>query len=162
LLKTGNADGAVHALAAGLRFSRDVGNGGSLFATLVAKSLLTDHLRAITGALHLERLSAGQRLELQTAVNRLGQGLDWSAAAKHEFEALRGNYAGSSQTAAALNRITDAYVAALGDEPNIAAVNQALESAPKDLANTIPNIESVLKQKQDLTEMIHRTRSVLQ
>jgi hypothetical protein len=32
LLKTGDKDGAVRALAAGLRFSHDVGNGGSLFA----------------------------------------------------------------------------------------------------------------------------------
>jgi hypothetical protein len=29
LFKTGNKDGAVRALAAGLRFSHDVGNGGS-------------------------------------------------------------------------------------------------------------------------------------
>jgi hypothetical protein len=40
LLKTGKKDEAVRALAAGLRFSHDVGNGGSLFATLIAKDLL--------------------------------------------------------------------------------------------------------------------------
>src|SRR5580658_3130348 len=65
LLKTGNKSSAVRALAAGLRFSHDVGNGGSLFATLVAKDLLTSHLRAVSGALRLEQLSASQRLQLQ-------------------------------------------------------------------------------------------------
>jgi hypothetical protein len=162
LLKTKNIDGAVHALTAGIRFSHDVGNGGSLFATIVSKSLLTDHLRAITGALRLEHLNAGQRSQLQTAVAGLGQGLDWSSAAKRDLEALRRNHTGSSQMSAALSRITDAYVAALSDESNVPAVNQALESAPKDLANLIPNIGSVLKQKQDLIETIRRTRSVLQ
>src|SRR5947208_3013161 len=68
LFKTGNKDGAVRALAAGLRFSQDVGNGGSLFATLIAKDLLVNHLRAVTGAIHLEQLSANQRSQLQAAV----------------------------------------------------------------------------------------------
>jgi hypothetical protein len=43
----GNKDGGVRTLAAGLRFSHDVGNGGSLFATLIAKDLLVNHLRAV-------------------------------------------------------------------------------------------------------------------
>lgn len=34
----GDKDGGVRALAAGLRFSHDVANGGSLFATLIAKT----------------------------------------------------------------------------------------------------------------------------
>ena len=95
LLKTGNKDGAVRALVAGLRFSHDVGNGGSLFATLIAKDLLMNHLRAVAGALRLEQLSAGQRSQLQTAVARVGEGLDWSMAAKRDLEALRGDYAGT-------------------------------------------------------------------
>ena len=74
LLKNGNKDGAVRALAAGLRFSHDVGNGGSLFATLIAKDLLVNHLKALAGALRLEQLSATQRAQLQTAVTRLGNG----------------------------------------------------------------------------------------
>ena len=38
LFKTGNKEEAVHALGAGLRFSHDVGNGGSLLATTIAGS----------------------------------------------------------------------------------------------------------------------------
>src|SRR2546429_6402367 len=37
-------DAAVHALAVGVLFSHDVANGGTLFATLVAKNLLVTHL----------------------------------------------------------------------------------------------------------------------
>src|SRR5947207_1145312 len=46
LFMAGNKDGGVRTLAAGLRFSHDVGNGGSLFATLIAKDLLVTHFRA--------------------------------------------------------------------------------------------------------------------
>jgi len=42
LFIAGNKDGGVRTFAAGLRFSHDVGNGGSLFATLIAKDLLVN------------------------------------------------------------------------------------------------------------------------
>lgn len=90
MLKADNKDEAVNALIAGLRFSHDVGNGGSLFATLIAKTLLTSLLRAIAGALQLEQLSASERSRLQTAVTRLGEGFDWPAAAKRDLETLQG------------------------------------------------------------------------
>ncbi|MGA9897488.1 MAG: hypothetical protein WBQ09_05250 [Terriglobales bacterium] len=162
LLKTGNKDGAVRALAAGLRFSHDVGNGGSLFATLIAKDLLTSHLRAVAGALRLEQLSAGQRSQLQTAVARVGEGLDWSMAAKRDFEALRGDYAGNSQTSAALTRVISSYVAALNDESKLPALDQAVQGAPQELANVIPNAKRVLEQKQDLNNTLLQTRALLQ
>jgi hypothetical protein len=162
LLKTGNKDGAVRALAAGLRFSHDVGNGGSLFATLIAKDLLTSHLRAVAGALRLEQLSAGQRSQLQTAVARVGGGLDWSMAAKRDLEALRGDYAGNSQTSAALTRIISSYVAALNDESKLPALDQAVQGAPQELANVIPNAKRVLEQKQDLNNTLLQTRALLQ
>jgi hypothetical protein len=161
LLKTGNKDGAVRALAAGLRFSHDVGNGGSLFATLIAKDLLTSHLRAVAGALRLEQLSAGQRSQLQTAVARVGEGLDWSMAAKRDLEALRGDYAGNSQTSAALTRISFSYVAALNDESKLPALDQAVQGA-QELANVIPNAKRVLEQKQDLNNTLLETRALLQ
>ena len=161
LLKTGNKDGAVRALAAGLRFSHDVGNGGSLFATLIAKDLLTSHLRAVAGALRLEQLSAGQRSQLQTAVARVGEGLDWSMAAKRDLEALRGDYAGNSQTSAALTRISFSYVAALNDESKLPALDQAVQGA-QELANVIPNAKRVLEQKQDLKNTLLQTRAALQ
>jgi hypothetical protein len=162
LLKTGNKDGAVRALAAGLRFSHDVGNGGSLFATLIAKDLLTSHLRAVAGALRLEQLSASQRSQLQTAVARVGEGLDWPMAAKRDLEALRGDYAGNSQTSAALTRIISSYLTALNDESKLPALDQAVQGAPQELANMIPNAKRVLEQKQDLNNTLLQTRAVLQ
>ena len=162
LLKTGNKDGAVRALAAGLRFSHDVGNGGSLFATLIAKDLLTNHLRAVADALRLEQLSAGQRSQLQTAVARVEQGLDWRMAAKRDLEALRGDYAGNSQASAVLTRIISLYVAALSDESKLPALDQAVQGAPQELANVIPNAKRVLVQKQDLNNTLLQTRAVLQ
>lgn len=162
LLKTGNKDGAVRALVAGLRFSHDVGNGGSLFATLIAKDLLMNHLRAVAGALRLEQLSAGQRSQLQTAVARVGEGLDWSMAAKRDLEALRGDYAGNSQTSAALTRIISSYVAALNDESKLPALDQSVQGAPQELANVIPNAKRVLEQKQDLSNTLLQTRALLQ
>ena len=162
LLKTGNKDRAVRALAAGLRFSHDVGNGGSLFATLIAKDLLTSHLRAIAGALRLEQLSTGQRSQLQTAVARVGEGLDWPMASKRDLEALRGEYVGNSQASAALTRIIASYVAALDDESKLPALDQAVQSAPRELADVIPNAKRVLEQKQDLDNTLLQTRTALQ
>ncbi len=162
LLKTGNKDGAIRALAAGLRFSHDVGNGGSLFATLIAKDLLVNHLKALAAAFHLEQLSPTQRSQLQTAVTRLGEGLDWQMAAKRDLEALRRDYARDSQTSAALNRIISLYVASLNDASKLSTLNQAVEEAPKELANVIPNAKRVLEQKQDLNDTLIQTRSLLQ
>src|SRR5215475_11214880 len=51
LYHSGNRDAAIRALAAGLRFSHDVGRGGPLFATLVAKDLLVTHLMAVNAGL---------------------------------------------------------------------------------------------------------------
>jgi hypothetical protein len=162
LLKTGDKDGAIRALATGLRFSHDVGNGGSLFATLIAKDLLMSYLRAVAGALRLEQLSANQRSQLQAAVTPVGEGLDWPTAAKRDLEALRGDYAGNSQTSATLTRIISSYVAALNDESKLPALNQAVEGAPQELANVIPNAKRVLEQKQDLNNTLLQTRALLQ
>jgi hypothetical protein len=161
-LKTGNKDGAVRSLSAGLRFSHDVGNGGSLFATLVAKDLMTSHLRAIADSLRLEQLSASQRSQLQTAVAGVGAGLDWPTASKRDLEALRGDFAGNAQTSAALTRIISAYVAAISDESKLPALDQSLEGAPQELANVIPNAKRVLEQERDLNNTLQQVRSLLQ
>ena len=161
LFKTGHKEEAVHALGAGLRFSHDVGNGGTLLATLIAKSLLVSHLKAITGALRSEQLSSAQHWELQSAVTR-AEGLDWPMAAKRDLEALRQYYVGNSQTTTALNRIIPSYVAVLNDKLKLSALNQALEGAPQELAKLIPNAKQVLEQKQDLDKILQQTRSVLQ
>jgi hypothetical protein len=162
LLKTGNKDGAVGALAAGLRFSHDVGNGGSLFANLVAKDLLTSHLRAVSDALHLEQLSSSQRSQLQTAVTRVGEGVDWVAAAKRDLEALRGDYARNPRASMALNRIISSYIAALNDGSKLPVLDHAVEDAPRELADLIPNARRMLEQKQDLSNTLLQTRALLQ
>jgi hypothetical protein len=162
LLKTGNKDGAVRALAAGLRFSHDVANGGSLFGTLIAKDLLVSHLKAIAGALHLEQVSATQRSQLQTAIARVAEGLDWSMAAKRDLEALHADYAGNSQASSALTRIISSYVDAMNDDSRLPALNQAIEGAPRAVADVIPNAKRVLEQKQDLNNTLLQIRSLLQ
>ena len=162
LLKTGDRDGAVRALAAGLRFSRDVGKGGSLFANLVAKDLLTNHLRAVSSALHLEQLSTNQRSQLQTAVMRVGNGVDWVAAAKRDLEALRGDYARDPRLSGALNQIISSYVAVLNDGSKLPALDRAVEDAPQELAGLIPNARRMLEQKQELSNILLQTRALLQ
>jgi hypothetical protein len=162
LFIAGNKDGGVRTLAAGLRFSQDVGNGGSLFATLMAKDLLVNHLRAVADVLHLEQLSAAQRARLQEAVRRLGKGLDWRTAAKLDLEGLRGQYAGDSVTSTALTRIISSYVAVLEDQSKLPTLDEAIHSAPQQLANLIPNAKRVLEQKQDLNNRLLQTRSLLQ
>jgi hypothetical protein len=161
LFIAGNKDGGVRTLAAGLRFSHDVGNGGSLFATLMAKDLLVNHLRAVADVLHLEQLSTAQRARLQEAVRRLGEGLDWRTAAKLDLEGLRGQYAGDSVTSTALTRIISSYVAVLDNQSKLPALDEAIHSAPQQLANLIPNAKRVLEQKQDLNNRLLQTRSLL-
>ncbi len=162
LLNSGDTEGVVHALVAGLRFSHDVGNGGSLFATTVANRLLKDHLRAIADVVRLGRLTADQNSRLRKAVAELSQGLDWSSAMKRDLELLSRDYAQNPQGAAALNRIKTIYIAAVSDQSNWVSAEQAIKAAPKDLANVIPNLGGVLKQKQDLLHAISQTRAALQ
>jgi len=168
LFIAGNKDGGVRTLAAGLRFSQHVANGGSLFATLVAKALLVNHLRAVAAAVHLEAdplrgpLSAAQRAQLQEAVARLGEGLDWRTAARRDLESLRGHYAGDSQASAALTRIVSSYLAVLDDQSKLPVLDEAIRSAPQQLASLIPNARRVLEQKQDLNNRLLQTRSLLQ
>lgn len=162
LYHSGDKDGAVHALAAGLRFSHDVANGGSLFATLVAKDLLVTHLIATMDGLRMGKLSASQRSELQNAVAALGDGLDWSSAAKRDVEALRAHYAAEPRASAALDRIVGSYSAYLKDPSKLSMLTQAINSAPAELASLIPNPQRVLEQKKDLSDKLAQARGLLQ
>jgi hypothetical protein len=161
LYHTGNKDGAVRALAVGLRFSRDVGSGGSLFATLIAKDLLVTHLMAVNAALRMGQLSAPQRSRLQNAVIELGDGLDWSAAAKRDLESLREHYATDAVSSAVLTRIISSYVAVLNDPSQMSMLTDVTHSAPQQLADLIPNATRVLEQKRDLSNRLLQTRSLL-
>jgi hypothetical protein len=161
LYHTGNKDGAVRALAVGLRFSRDVGSGGSLFATLIAKDLLVTHLMAVNAALRMGQLSAPQRSRLQNAVIELGDGVDWSAAAKRDLESLREHYATDAVSSAVLTRIISSYVAVLNDPSQMSMLTDVTHSAPQQLADLIPNATRVLEQKRDLSNRLLQTRSLL-
>ena len=101
-------DGAVRTLAAGLRFSHDVANGGTLFAAISAKTLLVAHLRVVQFALQGSALSVAQRSTLQKAVALLGSdGLDWQSAVKRELEIPLGLDAKAS---AAVGQIVPVFV----------------------------------------------------
>jgi len=162
LYHSGDKDGAVRALAAGLRFSHDVANGGSLFATLVAKDLLVTHLIATADGLRMGTLSTSQRSELQNAVSALGDGLDWASAARRDLEALRTHSAADPRTSAALDRIVGSYSAFLKDQSKLPTLTDAIVSAPPELANLIPNPKRVLEQKQDLADKLSQARALLQ
>lgn len=157
---SGNADGAIRTLAAGLRFSHDVSNGGSLFATLVAKDLLVTHLIAVGDGFRMGQLSASQKSQLQNAVAALGDGLDWSEAAKRDLDALHTRYGNDPQAAEALSRISTSYVAFLNDPSKLANLSEAISSAPAELASVIPNPKRVLEQKQELAGRLLQTRAL--
>jgi hypothetical protein len=163
LLIAGDKDGAVSAIKAGLRFSQDVAHGGSLFATVAAKSLLATHLRAITFVQHTQELSAAQRSVLQKAVTQLGpDALDWPSAAKRDLESLQGRFSNAPQASAALTRIISSYVAVLNVPSKLPTVKEAIGSAPQPVADLIPNPKRVLEEKQDLSNQLAQTRALLQ
>lgn len=162
LFHSGDKEGAIRTVAAGLRFSHDVANGGSLFATLVAKELLMTHLTAIGDAVHMGQLSASERSLLQNAVAGLGDGLDWPAAARRDLEALRSSVSGGGLSSAALSRIESSYSAFLRDDSNLPSFTNAMNQAPPELARLIPNPKKVAEQKQELTDKLQQTRRILQ
>ncbi len=163
LLVNGEKDGAVRALASGLRFSQDVANGGSLFSAVISKDLLVLHLRAVAFALDKGQPSAAQRLQLQKAVTQLGtNALDWQTATKRDLDILRKHYSGDPQAAAAVMRIASKYIAALGDPSLLPALKEVVDGAPSQIGNMVPNPGRVLEQKQDLSNNLQRTRSLLQ
>jgi hypothetical protein len=162
LYHSGNKDGAIGALAAGLRFSDDLAKGGSLFATLAAKDLLVTHLTAAGDALHMGQLSTAQRSRLQKAVAALGDGLDWSAAAKRDLDALGAHYSGDSRVSLALSRVVSSYTAFLKGESDLPNLMDAINHAPPELAQLIPSPKRVEEQKQELSDKIQQTRMLLQ
>jgi hypothetical protein len=155
LVQVGEKDRAVPTLAAGLRFSRDTANGGTLFATLVAKTLLIQHLRAVEFVLRMPGLSSGLRAELRRTVVQLGDGLDWQVAMKRELELLNRM---SAESPAALTRIIPAYISALNNAAELPALQKMISSAPAPLPGVIPNPKRVIEEKQALTEKLRQIR----
>lgn len=159
LLQIRKTDEAVRALVAGVRFSRDVANGGTLFATLVAKNLLAANLRTIDFALHVEQLSEAQREQLQKALASVGPaGLDWQSALKREFSIKHDLDAPSSS---ALGKISAMYVAALNNPSELPRLKQMIASAPQPVQQILPNPERVIKEKEDLAGALSKVRAGL-
>jgi hypothetical protein len=155
LLIAGDKDAAVHALAAGLRFSHDVANGGTLFATLIAKDLLTTHFRAIEFALHVGQLSPGQKLDLQKTVDESKQvQLDWGTAIKRELAILR------PEQRATLDRLAQTYAAALDEPSEVPQLEQLITNLPEPLRGHIPNPKRVIEEKQDLSTKLQQVRAM--
>jgi hypothetical protein len=147
-------------LVAGLRFSHDVANGGTLFAALSAKSLLVAHLRAVQFAVQMEGLSAAQRLMLRKAVAQLGpDGLDWQSAVKQELEIPLGLDAKAS---AVMAQIVPIYVSALSNPSILPKLQKMRAAGPQPLPDIIPNPKRVIEERQDLIDKLQQTRAKLQ
>ena len=159
----GDSEGAVRALIAGLRFSHDVANDGTLFATEAAAHLLMDHLPMIPNIVHAG-ISPDERLALQKAVARLGPaGLDWQGAVKRELGLYRGtDHALNPQSRAALSQIAPLFVAAMSDHSVLPRLQKMIASAPVDLRNLMPNPERVLASEQSLQNHLAEARGLLQ
>jgi len=167
----GDKDGAVRALAAGVRFSHDVANGGGLFSAVAAQNLLASDLRVMAFFAHNLELSAAERSTLKRVLAPLPpDGLDWQSAVKREFAVLRmpasARAEGSSQldpeAQADLGEIASTYVAMLGNPALLPEVQQKIASAPPPVPDMIPNPSRVLQAKHSLAQSIAQVNSLLQ
>lgn len=159
----GDTQGAVRSMVAGLRFSHDVANGGSLFATEAAAILLMAHLPMIPNIVHAG-ISPAQRLALQKAVTQLGPaGLDWQGAVKRELDLYEGADHGLSAPAlAALAQITPLYVGAMNDPSVLPRLQSMIANAPFDLRKFMPNPQRVVDAKQSLENHLAEARGLLE
>lgn len=161
LLITRDNEGAVHALAAGLRFAHDVANDGTLFAALASRSLLVSHFGLINFMNQNHSLSGRQKALLQKAVAQIGDGVEWQAAVKREM-ALLPAAVKDAQSSAALAAITPLYVKAVENPGVLSDLQQKIAAAPQALQQIIPNPARVLEAKQDLDAKLQQLRSALQ
>lgn len=160
LLINHDNDGAVRTLAAGLRFSHDVANGGTLFAAISAKTLLVAHLRAVQFALQVGGLSVAQRSMLQKAVAQLGSdGLDWQSAVKRELEMPLGL---DAKATAAVGQIVPVFVSALKNPSVLPRLEEMRAAGPQPLPEIIPNPRRVIEERQELIDKLQQTRLKLQ
>jgi hypothetical protein len=162
LLIAGDKEGAVQTVAAGLRFSHDVANDGTLFATISSKSLLVAHLSIITFAAHSQGLSGAQRSLLQDTLAQFGRdGLDWRAAMKREL-ALLPPAGADPESLSAMARITPAYLKIFDNPASLPELQRTLAAAPRSLQELVPNPKRVLEYRQDLSDKLQQTRALLQ
>jgi hypothetical protein len=159
LLTNHDSDHAVRTLVAGLRFSHDVGNGGTLFATISAKTLLVAHLRVVQVALQGRALTATQRSMLQKAVAQLGSdGLNWQSAVKRELEIPLGL---DGKASAAVRQIVPVFLSVLNDPSMLPRLEEMRTAAPPPVPDIIPNPRRVVEERQDLIDKLRDTRARL-
>jgi len=80
-LAKGDSQSAVHTWLAGVRFSQDLTQGGSLIFALMAKSVLLPDLRLLTQAVRNGRLNDAEKREVLAAVKALPEdAFDWGSA----------------------------------------------------------------------------------
>ena len=148
-------DSAARALILGLRFSQNVAAGGSIFAALSAKILITEHIKAATQ--HFAQLSSSQQAALRSAVIQLGaNGVDWQSAVKRDLESLQPRFARDPRSSESLNRITSSYLATLEDSSMLPHLQQTIAKAPKSVSDVIPNPKRLLEQKQELAYLVEQ------
>ncbi|HEX5413445.1 MAG TPA: hypothetical protein VFZ27_16450 [Terriglobia bacterium] len=168
-LKRSNRAAAVKALAAGVRFSHDVANGGTLFSALASKKLLVEHLRVMASVLQKKGLTASEEATLRNALARIGpDGVDWQAAVKRELAILgeplpttEGVTKLNPHALAALARISNLYVIALSNPSALPELQKTIAGSPQPLRDFIPNLGRVVEQKQDLTQELAKIRAIL-
>jgi hypothetical protein len=153
--------GSARTLIAGLHFSHDVAKGGSFFAAAIAQTLLQENLTAIDNLARANQLSATDKSEILKTLANLSPIIDWPARAQLELDSLRRSYAKDATSSAALDRIIGAYLTALIFPDKLPAAIAAIQNAPPQLANVIPNPSKVIAQQQDLTKRLAATRALL-
>jgi hypothetical protein len=160
----GDLEGAISTLAVGLRFSHDVANEGTLFATLAARSLILEHLMAVNfGSRH--GFSSTQRELLRNALATFEpDGLDWRAAMQRELSLLSPSTLPGLDSRAwpALQRITPAYLRIFDNPSTLPELQKEIASAPQALQDLIPNPKRELEAKEDLAAKLAQTRKLLQ
>jgi hypothetical protein len=156
----GDNDGAAQSLSAGIRFSHDVANGGTLFAILAAKDLLLEHFQAIRALAHRGSLSPAQLGIVKKAVAHLGaEGLDWESAMRMDMAILnRPDW----QKNVPLEGVTEAYIHALKDPSALPRLEQLMLSVPLPLREVIPHPREVVMQKQKFEGKLREIRALLE
>ena len=154
---TGDKDEAVNVFSAGMRYARQVANGGSLFATLVSKQLLLEHLRAIEGLNHLAHLSDAQRSLLRKEIDAASlHALDWGTAITREFEVIS-----KLENQSDVAQILAKYVAALRNPATLPELEATIAGSPEQVRQLIPFPRRVLEQKQELQIELQKAEEVL-
>ena len=154
---TGDKDEAVKVLSSGMRYSRQVANGGSLFATLVAKQLLLEHLRAMEGLNHLAHLSEAQKSSLRKELAGVNlHGLDWAAAITREFAIIS-----KPENQSEVAQISAKYLAALRNSATLPELEETIANSSEAIRQLIPLPKRVLEQKQELESELQKAGQAL-